>query len=215
MRLFLGLIIAAMVNYGLFTLMHLMTSTDRVKRQTYDDIRILDFVRVKKEEQVETKQRKVPEKPKPPEDMPPPPKMQPKTQQVKAPTPQLSVPNIKVPLNIAGGPYLGDFSAAKAPVTPVQTGVSEYAQVTPLVRIPPRYPRLAARRGIEGVVRVAFTITKDGLVSQARVLSADPAGVFDAAALKAVKKWKFSPKMVDGKAVEQTAAQEITFRLSK
>ncbi len=216
MRLFIGLIIAAMVNFGLFTLMHLMTSTDRVKRQTYDDIRILDFVRVKKEQQVETKQRKVPEKPKPPEDMPPPPKVQPKTQQVKAPTPELSVPNIKVPLNIAGGPYLGDFSAAKAaPVTPVQTGVSEYAQVTPLVRIPPRYPRLAARRGIEGVVRVAFTITKDGLVSQARVLSADPAGVFDAAALKAVKKWKFSPKMVDGKAVEQTAAQEITFRLSK
>lgn len=216
MRLLIGLILAIVVNFGLFTLMHLMTSTDRVKRQTFDDIRILDFVRVQKEPEVETKQRKVPEKPKPPEKMPPPPKVQPKTQQVKSPTPKLAVPNIKVPLNIAGGPYLGDFSATKsAPVAPVQTNVNEYAQVTPLVRIPPRYPRLAARRGLEGVVRVAFTITKDGLVSQARVLSADPPGVFDAAALKAVRKWKFSPKMVDGKAVEQTAAQEITFRLSK
>lgn len=214
MRLAAGFFFALLVNLGLFTLMHLMTSSDRVERNANQTIPLLDFVRVKKDTLTETKERKLPEKPKPPEKMPPPPKMMPPTQQVKAPTPMLNVPKIKVPLNIAGGPYLGEFSAAPiAPVSPV--AVADYAQVAPLVRIPPRYPRAAARRGIEGIVKVAFTITKDGRVINPRVLSANPAGVFDKAAIKAVKKWKFTPKIVGGEVVEQTAAQEITFRLSK
>lgn len=214
MRLTVGLFFALLVNLGLFTLMHLMTSSDRVERTVIEDVQLLDFVRVKKDTLTETKERKLPEKPKPPEKTPPPPKMVPPTQQVKAPKPKMAAPNIDIPLNIAGGPYLGEFSAAPtAPVSPV--AVSEYAQVTPLVRIPPRYPRTAARRGIEGVVKVAFTITKQGLVVNPRVLSANPVGVFDKAAIKAVKKWKFNPKIVEGKAVEQTAAQEITFRLAK
>ena len=213
MRLLLGLVIAALVNLGLFTLMHFMTTTDRFERKTFEDIHILDFVRMKEEPHVETKQRKLPDKPKPPEEPPPPEKML-QTQQVRTPTPQLSAPNIKVPLNIAGGPYLGEFAAQPAPMA-VNTNVSKYAQVAPLVRIPPRYPRSASRRGIEGSVRVAFTITKDGVVTNARVLKAAPPGVFDKAALRAIKKWKFAPKIIDGQAVEQTAAQEITFKLAK
>jgi periplasmic protein TonB len=214
MRLAVGLLLALLINLGLFTLMHLMTSSERVERNAMEDIQLLDFVRVKKESVTETKERQLPEKPKPPEKTPPPPKIMPPTQQVKAPTPKMNVPNIKVPLNIAGGPYLGEFSAAPtAPVSP--DAIDEYAQVAPLVRIPPRYPRSASRRGIEGVVKVAFTITKEGRVANPRVLQANPVGVFDKAALRAIKKWKFNPKMVDGQAVEQTAAQEITFRLSK
>ena len=214
MRLAVGLLFALLVNLGLFTLMHLMTSSDRVERNVLEDVQLLDFVRVKKDTLTETKERKLPEKPKPPEKTPPPPKMVPPTQQVKAPTPKMNVPNIDVPLNIAGGPYLGQFSAAPAaPISPVS--VSEYAQVAPLVRIPPRYPHSASRRGIEGVVKVAFTITKDGRVANPRVLTANPPGVFDKAAIKAIKKWKFNPKIVDGQPVEQTAAQEITFRLAK
>ena len=132
---------------------------------------------------------------------------------MKAPTPKIAVPNIKVPLNIAGGPYIGAFSAA--PFTPVTAPVSGYAQVAPLVRIPPRYPRSASRRNIEGVVTVAFTITADGRVENPRVLSASLPGVFDKAAIKAIKKWKFNPKIIDGQAVEQSAAQEIIFKLAK
>jgi protein TonB len=214
MRLAIGLLFALLINLGLFTLMHLMTSSDRVERNVIDDIQLLDFVRVKKESVTETKERQLPEKPKPPEETPPPPKMMPPTQQVKAPIPKINVPNIKVPLNIAGGPYLGAFSATPAaPVSP--DALAEYAQVAPLVRMPPRYPRTASRRGIEGVVKVAFTITKEGRVVNPRVLSSNPVGVFDKAALRAIKKWKFNPKIVNGQAVEQTAAQEIAFRLSK
>lgn len=214
MRLAVGLFFALLINLGLFTMMHLMTSSDRIERNAIEEVQLLDFVRVKKDTVTEIKERQLPEKPKLPEKTPPPPKMVPPTQQVKAPAPKMAAPNIKVPLNIAGGPYLGEFSAAPSnPVAPA--AVADYAQVTPLVRIPPRYPRNASRRGIEGVVKVAFTISKEGRVVNPHVLTANPAGVFDKAAIKAIKKWKFNPKIVDGQAVEQTAAQEITFRLSK
>ncbi len=211
MRLTFGLVFAILVNLGLFTMMQVMTASNNVDRNDAEDIRLLDFVRVKKDTTVETKKRELPDKPKPPEKMPPPPQMTQPTKQVKTPTPKFTAPNIKVPLNIAGGPYLGEFSAA--PIAPPV--VSEYAQVVPLVRIPPRYPRTAARRNIEGVVKVAFTITKEGRVVNPQILSASPEGVFDKAAISAIKKWKFNPKIVDGQAVEQTAAQEITFKLSK
>ena len=210
MRLGLGLLFAIFVNLGLFTIMQAMTSSNNLDRNMTEEIRLLDFVRVKKDTSTETKKRELPDKPKPPETMPPPPSMTPPTKQVKAPTPKIAVPNIKVPLNIAGGPYIGAFSAA-----PVTASVLNYAQVAPLVRIPPRYPRSASRRNIEGVVKVAFTITADGRVENPKVLSASPPGMFDKAAIKAIKKWKFNPKIVDGQAVEQSAAQEITFKLAK
>lgn len=214
MRLSFGFIVALFINLGLFTLMHLMTSSDHIERNLLTDIQILDFVRVKKDTTIETKQRQVPEKPKPPEKMPPPPKRVTPKQKVSSPMPKMNVPNIKVPLNITGGPYLGDFSAAPTTPTTGLISVAEFAQVVPLVRIPPRYPRTAARRGIEGVVKLAFTISKQGRVLNPYVLSSNPAGVFDKAAIRAIIKWKFNPKIVDGKPIEQTAAQEITFRLS-
>lgn len=63
----------------------------------------------------------------------------------------------------------------------------------------PDYPRAAERRGIEGLVTVSINIAADGSVASASVVTADPAGVFDSAALSAVKRWKFeSGKPTDG-----------------
>lgn len=55
----------------------------------------------------------------------------------------------------------------------------------------PRYPIMALRRKLEGQVTVQFTIQPDGSVVGARVVSADPAGVFDEAALVAASRWRF------------------------
>lgn len=56
---------------------------------------------------------------------------------------------------------------------------------------PPRYPLVALRRRIEGNVTVAFTIQPDGSVSTPRVVSADPPGLFEEAALVAAARWRF------------------------
>ena len=64
MRLLLGLLLAVLVNYGLFTLMQKMTSSDGMVARDDEDIRILDFVRVKEEQTPpEEKRREPPEKP--------------------------------------------------------------------------------------------------------------------------------------------------------
>ncbi len=73
----------------------------------------------------------------------------------------------------------------------------------PVFTISPQFPNQQARMGQEGWVKVAFDINPDGTVSNARVIDAEPRRVFDRAALRAIRKWKFKPKMVDGRAVVQ------------
>jgi protein TonB len=85
----------------------------------------------------------------------------------------------------------------------------------PLVRIPPRYPMRAASRKIEGWVKVEFTITTTGTVKGAKVVESQPNTIFDRAALKAIVRWKFKPKTIDGEAFEQRALQVLQFNLSK
>jgi len=218
MSLFIGIVLSVIVNFGLFTIMYKMTSADSTERIATEDVRLLEFVRVKREEQTEVKKRDLPKKPPPPQKPPPPPKAPAlKADKLKAPTPKLDAPRIDVPLNISGGPYLGDFSAAPPAAAPAATLAAPTMddEVVALVRIPPRYPRAASRRGLEGVVTVSFTITKDGQVRNPVVINANPKNIFDKAALKAILKWKFKPKVVDGQPVERQATQEIEFKLAK
>ncbi len=57
----------------------------------------------------------------------------------------------------------------------------------------PRYPPEALRAGTSGEVLVEITIGTDGSVTNARVVRATPARVFDREALNAVRRWKFEP----------------------
>ncbi len=213
MPLIIGLFLAVLVNLGLLTLMQQMTSAKKSERLITEDIRLLDFVRVKRDERLEVKKRELPKKPPPPVKKLSPPKMpSPKRSRPDVPTIKLDIPRIAVPLNIAGGPYLGDY-IVDAPVIVDKPEVD--GEVLPLVRIEPRYPRAAARRGIEGTVTISFFITKDGRVRDPVVTSARPAAVFDKAAIKAILRWKFKPEIVNGQAVERQASQTIEFVLRK
>jgi periplasmic protein TonB len=88
--------------------------------------------------------------------------------------------------------------------------------VIPLVRIPPDYPPRALARGLEGWVEVQFTITPIGTVTNAKVVQADPPEVFNDAALKAIARWRYNPKIEGGQAVERVGVQTvIRFELQK
>ncbi len=219
MRLIVALLLAIVINVSLFMLMKHMVTPKVVDRQLTEDIRLLDFIRMQREEvEPETRRRERPEPPPPPEEPPPPPPSAtaPDVTPPDVPSPQLNVPRIDVPLSIAGGPYLGDFMAAPAPAASapaVQPSMDD--EVVALVRIPPNYPRTAQRRGIEGVVTVEFTITRDGSVRDPIVVSATPENIFDREALNAIARWKFRPKVEDGQPVERRATQEIEFRMAR
>ena len=85
--------------------------------------------------------------------------------------------------------------------------------VVPLVRVKPKYPARAASRHIEGWVKIEFNVSAAGTVSNARVIGASPPGIFDEAALAAIKQWKFKPKIEGGAAVVQRAVQTLKFTL--
>jgi protein TonB len=76
-------------------------------------------------------------------------------------------------------------------------GLADGAAV-PLVRVSPQYPQSAASRGIEGWVIVKFNVDEYGSVVDPEIIEAEPKGVFNRSALKAIKKFKYKPKVVDG-----------------
>jgi protein TonB len=94
-------------------------------------------------------------------------------------------------------------------------GGSANQEIVPLVRVPPIYPRRAAIKGIEGWVKVEFTVLETGDVANVTVLSAKPRRIFDRAAINAISSWKFRPKISNGKPVKERATQIITFKLSE
>jgi protein TonB len=69
---------------------------------------------------------------------------------------------------------------------------------------------------VEGWVVVQFDITAAGTVKNAKVIDSDPKGYFEKAAVKAVLRWRYNPKVEEGVAVERRGVQTlIKFQLSK
>ena len=79
----------------------------------------------------------------------------------------------------------------------------------------PAYPARARERGTEGWVDLEFTVSTDGTTRDAVVREAEPSGTFDRAALDAVKRWRYEPRVVDGNVVDQRVQARLRFRLSE
>lgn len=136
-----------------------------------------------------------------------------------------NVPQISTAVNLGGGTSGFAISApvleGMASLGGISGGlainvVGSDRDVIPLVRIEPDYPPRATERGIEGWVVVQFTITPAGTVKDAKVVDADPKGIFETAAVKAVERWKYNPKVENGVAVERRGVQVmLTFKLEK
>lgn len=88
--------------------------------------------------------------------------------------------------------------------------------IMPLVRINPDYPPRAQNRGIEGWVLMQFTITAAGTVRDPKVINASPKGYFEEAALKAISRWRYNPKVQEGVAVERVGVQvKLSFTIER
>ncbi len=160
---------------------------------------VLDFIRLKQEEAVVKKERK-PQKPAKPKEPPP---------QMTPPQMQQANPNA----NAVKSSFTADIQegAGLSGGLSLDSGDGDYL---PIVKVAAVYPRRAQSRGIEGYVIVEFVVTKTGAVSQAIVVKAEPEGVFDRAALDAVAKFKYKPRIVDGVAMEVAGVQNrITFEI--
>lgn len=81
--------------------------------------------------------------------------------------------------------------------------------------VEPEYPASARERGLTGWVEVDFTVRPDGSVGDITVVSAEPAGVFESAALASVRRWRYEPVRRDGRTVEQRARVRIRFSMEQ
>ncbi len=79
----------------------------------------------------------------------------------------------------------------------------------------PTYPDRARERGTEGWVDIEFTVKTDGTTDEGVVKAAEPAGVFDRAALQAVERWRYEPRVVNGQVVDQRVSARLRFQLEK
>lgn len=78
----------------------------------------------------------------------------------------------------------------------------------PKTKSPPVYPERASRQGVEGVSIVEFTIGVDGKPRDAVVIQESPEGYrFGRAHVRALLKWTYQPRMVDGDPVEATGVR--------
>ena len=78
----------------------------------------------------------------------------------------------------------------------------------------PEYPAKARQRGIQGYVLLKLRVSERGDVESAKVLEAEPSGVFEQVAVTAVRQWTFEPARYKGTPVAIAVSQRIPFRLT-
>lgn len=194
-------IVAFGITFGLFFFMQFLISMSEERGAKIDKGPVIEFVRLKRDTDLQTRKREMPKKEKPPEPPPPPELQMSQSDAPTADTMAIAAPSIDVNPNISGGLNIG-------------AGATDSDSV-PIVRVPPQYPMRAAERGIEGWVLLEFTITTSGTVRNPVVIDADPPRIFDRAAKRAIKKWKYRPRVIDGVAVERKETNKLTFELAK
>lgn len=197
-RYILGVTLGAVATFALFLLMQALIKSDRSPFEEPIEGRLVDFVRLQEEQEIETRVRKP--KPPPPPDEPPPDMPQ---QSFDASDVSIGVDigavSTSVDLNVGG---IGGFSTD-----------GEYL---PIVKVAPVYPRRAQTRGIEGYVLLEFVVTKTGAVQDPVVIEASPPGIFDRAAIQAALKFKYKPKVVNGEPIDVAGVRNlITFELAE
>ena len=142
-------------------------------------------------------------------------------QKIQPPPPMPKVPQKAPPLDTSADPVLAisDFT----PVTIDDFGGDinntinrPTGDATPIVRINPKYPTTAARDGIEGWVQLSFSISPTGEVIDPVVINAEPKRTFDREAIRAIKRWKYRPKVIEGVAQLQTGQTvQLDFKLQQ
>jgi protein TonB len=196
-RYVFSILIGTIVTMSLLFVMQLLIVTGKQALTDPRERHKLEFVRVKRNENLNT-QDLTPEKPpKPPETPPETPPQEMDNIDPDAPTIDVAAPEVAADTDI-GGP--GGMNIAEG-------------DYLPIVRVAPVYPARALSRGLEGYVDLSFTVTATGTVKDPIVLQST-SSLFERAATRAVLKFKYKPRVVDGVPVEVPGVKtRISFQL--
>jgi protein TonB len=100
--------------------------------------------------------------------------------------------------------------APPAPPDRVRVG-GEIRPPSKVLDVAPVYPAIAQAARVEGVVIIEATIDTGGRVTDTRVLRGEP--LLDAAAVSAVRQWRYTPTLLNGVAVSVVMTVTVRFEL--
>lgn len=186
MKIILSLIFSALICLGMFFVMHLMISSDQQTLKEKTTTPHLVYLRDKQDTHIERKKRV----------------------KAKVPPKEIVLKKIKLlrtPLDVKTNKMVKikpfkieqqkiDLSAINSlggAQIEMNMGLIDANSLQILRRSNPRYPRRAKLKKLDGFVKLIFTISKEGNVSNVRVLDSKPKGIFEKSAIKAMKRWKF------------------------
>ena len=192
-----SIVLGSVVTLSLLFVMHLLIEYGEsavTKERTRHN---LDFVRVKRNEALNIDDFTPEKPPKPPETPPETPPQDMDDLDPNTPTINIAPPTLLANTDI-GGP--GSMNIAEG-------------DYLPIVRVAPVYPARALSRGLEGHVDLSFTVTAAGTVRDP-IIMFSTSSLFERAATRAVLKFKYKPRVVDGIPVDVPDVKtRITFRI--
>jgi protein TonB len=186
-RSLLALLVAGSVAVALAWFMYFLTHSSEMRLANAERVQMLDFVRLRRDETVQRKDRK-PERPEVNEIPDAPPAADEAaadgaTLTVSAPGP------VSADLDIGAGLGFGG-------------GDGEYL---PIVKVAPIYPRRAPQRDITGTCLVTYTVTTLGTVKDVRIVEgACENEIFARPSIDAAYRFKYKPRVINGEAIEVT-----------
>ncbi len=194
-----AIVTGTLVTLSLLFIMHLLIEFGESAITEEREGHTLDFVRIKRNENLNTREVTPEKPPKPPEVPPEIPPQDLDTVDPNAPTINIAPPTVASNVDI-GGP--GGMNIAEG-------------DYLPIVRVAPVYPARALSRGIEGYVDMSFTVTTTGTVKDPIVVFST-SSLFERAATRAVLKFKYKPRVVDGLPVDVSGVKtRITFKIEE
>ena len=195
-RLGLAALAAVFTTFGILWIMQILIATGKGAITSKYEGRFVDFVRIEKDESLDTKTLK-PKKPPEPEQ--PPPDTPPQLDEIDASvqTVNIGAVDTEVGVNVGG---IGGFNAAEG----------EYL---PIVKVAPIYPNRALTRGIEGYCIVEYIVTRNGTTKDPKVVECT-SSLFANASIKASAKFKYKPRVINGQPIDVPGVMhKISFEL--
>ena len=184
-------------TFGILWVMQILIATGEGAITSKYEERFVNFVQIKKDESLDTKNAK-PKKPPEPEEPPPEPEQQ--MDDIDTSMDTVSIGSVDANMDVAAG--IGGFKA----------GEGEYL---PIVKVAPIYPNRALSRGIEGYCIIEFVVTRNGTTANGKVIECT-SSLFAKASLKASSKFKYKPRVINGTPIDVPGVQhKITFELEK
>jgi protein TonB len=194
-RLLLQILFGTCAALALAWFMHYLIQSSDLRLESTNRLLMLDFVRIKRDEQVERK-RRTPDRPQLSQapDIPP---LQPSAAEASGASLKVSAmptsTDIRIDNNTSG------FGA----------GEGDYL---PIVKVAPIYPRTAWAKGIGGQCLVRYTVTTAGTVKDVEVVEDECTdAMFHRASIEAAKRFKYKPRVVGGVAIEVSGVYNMFY----